>query len=195
MAQRQIVLIQGHPDPAGGHLDHALADVYAAGATEAGHSLAWLAPAAMELPFLHNQAEFNAPSDIAAVRQAQAAIADAAHLVIVYPLWLGTMPAVLKNFFEQVLRPGFALDEAKQSRGAQLLRGRSARIIITMGMPALAYRWWYGAHSLKSLERNILRFCGIAPVRATLFGMAGQTDQKAAQRHFSKVRALGRRGA
>ena len=38
------------------------------------------------------------------------------HLVIVFPLWLGDMPAVLKGFFEQVLRPGFAIGEAGQGR-------------------------------------------------------------------------------
>jgi hypothetical protein len=27
-----------------------------------------------------------------------------------------------------------------------------------MGMPAAVYRWFYRAHSLKSLERNILGF-------------------------------------
>ena len=39
-----------------------------------------------------------------------------------------------------------------------------------MGMPVLAYRWWFGAHSLKSLERNILKFAGIRPVKESLFG-------------------------
>jgi putative NADPH-quinone reductase len=38
MAKR-IVIIQGHPDPAGGHLCHALADAYAAGAR--GQGTAW----------------------------------------------------------------------------------------------------------------------------------------------------------
>lgn len=195
MSKRRILLIQGHPDPAGGHLDHALSDCYAEAAQASGHAVERLTPATMDLPFLRNQAEFSAPTEIPAVRNAQAAIARAEHLVIIYPLWLGTMPAVLKNFFEQALRPGFALDGEKQARAAQLLRGRSARIIITMGMPALAYRWWYGAHSLKSLERNILRFCGIAPVRATLFGMAGQSGKADTRRRFGTVKALGQRGA
>jgi hypothetical protein len=40
-----------------------------------------------------------------------------------------------------------------------------------MGMPGFFYRWFYRAHSLKSFERNILRFCGIGPVRATVVGL------------------------
>ena len=55
--------------------------------------------------------------------------------------------------------------------GRKLLGGRSARIVVTMGMPAFVYRWYFGAHSVKSLERNILRFAGIAPVCRSLVGM------------------------
>jgi putative NADPH-quinone reductase len=40
-----------------------------------------------------------------------------------------------------------------------------------MGMPVLLYRWYFGAHGPKSLERSILGFCGIGPIRESLFGM------------------------
>ncbi len=42
-----------------------------------------------------------------------------------------------------------------------------------MGMPALVYRWYFRAHSVRSLERNILGFVGIAPVNETLIGLTG----------------------
>ena len=76
-----------------------------------------------------------------------------------YPPWLGMMPALLKGFFEQAVRPGFAFKTGDRSWGS-LLKGRSARIVITTGMPALIYRWYFGAHGLKCLERSILRFVG-----------------------------------
>jgi len=61
---------------------------------------------------------------------------------------------------EQVARPGFAFGTAKgKGLPPKLLKGRSARVIVTMGMPALFYRWYYRAHSVKNLERNILAFC------------------------------------
>ena len=86
----------------------------------------------------------------------------------------GSMPALLKAFLEQVLRPGFAFGAAER-RGMpkKLLAGKSARIVVTMGMPAFFYRLYYRAHSLKSLERNILGFVGIKPVRVTLLGNVG----------------------
>jgi len=74
-----------------------------------------------------------------------------------------------------------------------LLKGRSARIVVTMGMPAWFYRLFYRAHSLKSLERNILKFCGIAPVRETLIGSveASEAKRKAA---LATLARLGREG-
>ncbi len=63
-----------------------------------------------------------------------------------------------------------------------------------MGMPALAYRWYFRAHSLKSLERNILKFAGIAPIRETLFGMVENADEKRRARWLDKMRALGAAG-
>jgi putative NADPH-quinone reductase len=50
------------------------------------------------------------------------------------------------------------------------LTGKSARVIVTMGMPAVIYRWFFMAHSLMSLERNILRFVGLKPIRHNIIG-------------------------
>ena len=83
------------------------------------------------------------------------------------------MPALLKGFLEQVAQPGFAIGTAKTDGfPAKLLSGRSARVVVTMGMPALIYRWYFRAHSVKALERNILGFAGIAPIHETLIGSA-----------------------
>src|SRR5690606_33809889 len=133
--------------------------------------------ARLEFPLLRTQADFEKGSPPPQIAAAQEAIRRAEHLVIVYPLWLGTMPALLKGFFEQVFRPGFA--HCTHVRGWQaLLKGRSARIVVTMGMPALVYRWYFGAHGLKSLRRGILSFVGIRPIRETLIGMMGVASEK-----------------
>jgi putative NADPH-quinone reductase len=75
----------------------------------------------------------------------------------------------------------------------KLLAGRSARIVVTMGMPALFYSAYYRAHSVKSLKRNILEFCGIAPVRTTLIGMV-EGRKQAREEWLAKLGALGTRG-
>jgi putative NADPH-quinone reductase len=191
---RNIVIIQGHPDAAGGHLCHSLADAYADGAAGAGHEIRRINVAGLAFSMLRTREEWldaaSASPDIAAAQQA---IAAADHIVIIYPLWLGTMPALLKAFLEQVLRPGFAIGEAKQGQTwAKKLKGKSARIIITMGMPALVYRWYFGAHSLRSLERNILAFCGIGPVRDSLVGLVENMSSDKSERWLEKMRRLGR---
>lgn len=101
-------VLDGHPDVASKGLCYALAEAYADGARTAGHQLRRIDVAALDFDFLRSQAEFEkgqAPPSIAA---AQRDIQWADHLFIVFPLWLGDMPAVLKAFFEQTLRPGFA---------------------------------------------------------------------------------------
>ena len=101
------------------------------------------------------------------------------------------MPAILKGFLEQLFRPGFAFDNSKPSLTPGRLKGKSARIIVTMGMPGFVYRWFFMAHSLKSLERNILRFVGIGPVRHTIIGNIEAAGN--ARAGLERVKSLGLR--
>ena len=75
-----------------------------------------------------------------------------------------------------------------------LLRGKSARVVVTMGMPAWLYRYFYLAHGLKSLERNILRFSGIRSIGETLIGSVEAIDDSARKKWLAKIRLLGNRG-
>lgn len=191
---RQIAIIQGHPSPDPDHFCHALAAAYARGCAAAGHEVREIRVAALDFPLLHTKAQWEHDPPPPAIQRSQETINWAQHLVIIYPLWLGTMPAVLKAFFEQVFRPGFAIGKAEGHRmWAKRLTGRSARIVVTMGMPAVVYRWYFGAHSLKSLERNILGFCGIGPIRESLIGMVEGSEARR-RRWLERLHALGRQG-
>ena len=189
-----ILIIQGHPDAAGGHLCHALAEAYVAGAKDAGHDVCLIDVARLSFDLMRSAEEFRSGVVRPDVASAQNDFLCANHVVLVYPLWLGTMPALLKGFLEQVLRPGFAFDYTGGGT-RQRLKGRSARIVITMGMPALIYRFYFGAHSLKSLERNILKFVGIRPIHETLFGGVETASAERRARWITHMRDLGRRAA
>ncbi len=192
---RRIAIIQGHPDPRGHHFGHALTDAYAKGAEAAGHVAQVIDVARLDFPLLRTKEDWESEAPPAAIRQAQQTIGWAEHLVIFFPLWLGTMPALLKAFLEQVLRPGFALTRAEAGTvGKKLLTGKSARIVVTMGMPAWVYRWYFRAHSLKSFERNILAFCGIGPIKESLIGMVEAPNPSHRQKWLEQMRALGREG-
>ena len=190
---RRIAIIQGHPDPRGDRYGHALARSYAEGAAAGGHEVRTIDLAQLEFPLLRSKEEWDTGVPPAAVRGAQDTIGWATHLVILYPLWLGTMPALLKAFLEQAFRPGFAIGRGGSgSSWRKLLTGKSARVVVTMGMPALVYRWFFRAHSLKSLERNILGFVGIGPIRETRIGTV-EASAASRERWLAKLRALGAR--
>ena len=188
----QILILNGHPDSRSKGLCGALADAYAEGAASGGHTVERLDIGALQFDLLRSQADFEtgtAPPDIVA---AQETIRRADHLVVVFPLWLGDMPALLKGFFEQTLRPGFAFTYRPSGLPQKHLGGRSARIVVTMGMPAFVYRWYFRAHAVKNLKRNILGFVGYAPVRDTIVGGVATAKPAAMARHFETMRALGR---
>jgi putative NADPH-quinone reductase len=192
---RRILIIQGHPDNSVPHLLHALAEAYAEGARDAGHEVRWTRVADLDFPLLRSQAQWEHGELPPALRQAQEDIGWAQHLVICFPLWLGDMPALVKGFLEQVARPGFAFKykEGSTPFTQKGLTGRSARVVVTMGMPALVYRWYFRAHSVTSLERNVLGFVGIAPVDETLVGMVANLQPADAAKWMKKLRALGAR--
>jgi putative NADPH-quinone reductase len=187
----EITIVQGHPDPEGRHLCHAMSDAYASGARDGGHSVKIIDVAKISFPLIRSEDDFvnhPPPPDIV---DAQAAISESQHIVFVYPLWLGTMPALMKGFLEQVFRYGYALEDRGNGRFRKLLKGRSARIIMTMGMPVVAYRHFFGAHSLKSFERNILKFSGIKPVRESLYGMVDDASDEKRKEWLAELYKLG----
>jgi putative NADPH-quinone reductase len=189
----RIVILQGHPDPDGARFLRALADAYAAGAKEAGHELRTIDIARLDFALLSTKADYDAGTPPPAIARAQRTIAWGEHLVFFFPLWLGTMPALVKGFLEQTLRPGFAMDKAKPI-WRPLLKGRSARLVVTMGMPEPVYRWYYLGHGLKGLERNVLKFVGISPVRETWIGGVDELGERGRAKWLAKLRALGTAG-
>lgn len=197
MDTQRIVLIQGHPDPLIHHLGHALADAYAEGAQAGGHEVRRIEVAYLDFPLLRTQQDWMSGNLPTTLQAAQNDIGWAQHLVLFFPLWLGDMPALLKGFLEQVARPGFAFKAGEGGNPFERkgLAGRSARVVVTMGMPALVYRWYFRAHSVRSLERNILGFVGIAPVHETLIGGVDQLGDAGVQKWQDKMRALGRKAS
>jgi putative NADPH-quinone reductase len=190
---RRIAVIQGHPDPEAHHLLHALANSYAEGASSAGHEVRRLEVAKFEFLLLRTQSEFETGGLPPGLVQAGEDLRWAQHWVFLFPLWHGTMPALLKGFLEHIFRPGFAMEYKKNGFPKRLLAGRSARIVVTMGMPVLLYRWYFGAYGLRSFERSMLSFAGIRPIRESLYGLALSDDKKRA-RWIADLRRHGERG-
>ena len=189
MDLRKILILDAHPGKAKSHFVHGLASAYAEAAKTAGHKVRRIDLARLDFPLLREPADWLEGRPPPTIAKAQGDVAWADHLVILYPLWLGDVPALLKGFLEQVMRPHFALEYRDKGLPKKLLAGRSARVVVTMGMPALFYRLVYGAHSVKSLERNILKFVGFKPVERTIVGMV--EDEKQRDKALAEMRQLG----
>src|SRR5690606_18547347 len=77
----KILIVLGHPDGAERHLCHALADAYAEGAQDGGHSVSLLELARMDIPFLTSQKEQEEGVVGPAISEAQDLIRAADHIV------------------------------------------------------------------------------------------------------------------
>jgi putative NADPH-quinone reductase len=190
---KRIAIIQGHPDPAGNHLLNAMADAYAEAARSAGHEVRRIEVAQLDFPLLRTQAEFETGELPAALVPARDDMRWAEHWLFLFPLWHGTMPALFKGFLEQIFRPGFAMAYQEKGFPKRLLAGRSARIVVTMGMPALLYRWYFGAFGVRGFERSMLGFAGIKPIHESFYGLTF-ADEKKRERWIQDMLRHGRRG-
>lgn len=192
---RSVCVINGHPHADPGHFCHAIAQAYSDGASEAGLTVRQLSIASIKPECLLNPGDFEIGPDDSAIIQAQEFILASDHLVIVFPLWLGTVPALLKAFFEQIARGGFLIGPTDKGRWPdQRMKGRSARVIVTMGMPRLAYRLWFLNAGVSNLKRLVLGLSGIRPVRQTTIGGIGELDDAVREQWLDRVREMGRRG-
>jgi putative NADPH-quinone reductase len=167
--KKNIVVIVGHPDS--NSYCASLAESYVKEATEKGHEIKLfkLGDANFD-PILHhgyNQRQELEP-DLVVIREA---ILWSSHLVIVYPIWWGSIPALLKGFFDRAFLPGYAFRYRKDSVWwDKLLAGRSAHLIVTMDTPPWYYRWIYKMPGHNQMKITILEWCGIKPIKITSFG-------------------------
>ena len=192
MAKR-ILVINGHPDPRSDRFCAALCEAYAAAAGAAGHEVRRLDLGMVEAPLLTAAEAFaQPPSDDLQI--VQAAMLRAQHLVIVFPLWLGGVPARLKALLEQIYRGGFGFEVHARGWDAKL-KGRSARLVVTMGMPGPIFRLLFGGHGVKALEKGVLWLSGYGPIRTSVVGAVEAIGAKGRGRWLARMRKLGARAA
>ncbi|MHC8348647.1 NAD(P)H-dependent oxidoreductase [Pseudomonas sp. RT4P38] len=166
---KRILVILGHPSS--DSFCGALAERYAQSALRAGHEVRQLFLGAMDFdPVLREGYQQAQPLE-ADLRRAQADILWAEHLTLVYPIWWGGVPALLKGFFDRVFLPGFAFKYREgKAFPDKLLHGRSAHLLVTMDTPPWYYRWVYRMPGLHQIRKTTLAFCGIEPKRTLTFG-------------------------
>lgn len=134
---RQLVVL-GHPSPTS--FNRAIAETYCAAVRECGQQ-----PMLRDLyaigfdPLLHadERAEIDIERrpDVAAelefVRSADA-------IVLIYPIWFGGPPAIIKGYIDRVLGAGFRAGALKAGRGHPLLAGKN---LLTLSSSATTLPW------------------------------------------------------
>ncbi len=188
--KKRILIINGHPDASPERLCAGLAEAYAQGARTAGHDIRRLDPGNLAFPFLRTAQAFTEAPPHPDIVAAQNDFLWAEHFLFVFPLWLGGPPALLKGFMEWIGCHEFLLGQGKGMMPKGRLANRSARILVTMGMPAPVYRLFFRAHGVKAFDRGILRIAGIKPVRTSYIGGVGASADRS-RRWIAAARGLG----
>ena len=189
---KRVLMILGTPK--GGSLCHALGEAFAQGARSEGHVVRQLKLGEMQFDPVLRQGYDQSQSLEPDLLEAQRQIHWAEHLVFVYPVWWGGLPALLKGFFDRVFLPGFAFRYRGQSQAwDKLLTGRTADLLVTLDTPPWYFRWIYGAPAHRQMVRTILGFCGIKTRRLTEFSPVRPSSEEQRQTWLRKAELLGTR--
>ena len=188
---KRILVVLGHPNS--DSFCGAIANSYMEGAKAAGHEVQRIAVGDLSFdPVLHqgyHTVQELEPDLVAG----QAAITWAQHVVFVYPIWWGAMPALLKGFIDRIFLPGFAFKYRKGSPlWDRLLTGRSAHLLVTMDTPPWYYRWVFRMPGHHQMKRTILEFSGIKPVAISSFGPIKSSSPQKREKWLARARAYGR---
>lgn len=194
---KKVLVILGHPRP--DSLSHALGQAYAEGACQ-NAEVQVLDVSQLEFALSYptrtaydNKVEGHLEPDL---QRAQADLQWADHLVFAYPQWWGGVPALLKGFIERVFLPGFAF---KYRPGSplpdQLLKGKTARLLVTMDAPSWWNRFVYRSAVHNAMLHPTLHFCGVKPVRISEFNVVRKSTPELRAKWLEQTRQLGRQEA
>lgn len=196
MASKKIYILLAHPTPDNfdATFSGALASTYEKAAREAGHEVVRCNLGQLSFdPILHRgykEIQELEPD----LKDVQKDMDWADHLVIIYPNWWNTMPALLKGLFDRMWLPGFAFNFDKiNHKVVQRLKGKTARVVIASGTyPAWKIRWLYGDFK-NEIQRGILEFAGIK-TKVTTFGPCEHVEGEQKRLWLEEIEYLGRKG-
>ncbi len=189
----RILIILGHPDS-----DSFCGEIsrrYKQAAESAGHKCKLIRLGDLEFNpvLLHGYKKRTELEPDLVMAIGEIKLAD--HLVFVYPTWWGNLPALLKGFIDRTFLPGITFSYRDNSlRWDKLLKGKSARLITTMDAPAFYYQLVYFSPGQRALRVATLNFCGVSPVKETIFGPVKTSTPTKREQWLKKVEKLAKTG-
>ncbi|MBN8538417.1 MAG: NAD(P)H-dependent oxidoreductase [Deltaproteobacteria bacterium] len=190
---KKILLIDGHPQS--DSFISSLCDRYFESAKAGGYEIKRLNVRDLvfdpNLKFGYKEIQQLEPDLIAS----QQLVLWCDHLVFAYPMWWGAMPALTKGYFDRSWLPGFAFKFQNSSPfWDKLLKGRSARILVTCDAPTIFNLFAYFNSPYTVTKKMIFAFCGFKPIRSThIGGVKGMSEVKR-KMWLNKMSELGSAG-
>jgi NAD(P)H dehydrogenase (quinone) len=158
---KKILVFLGHPDTESMCCE--FAESYAHGARDKGHEVRRKNLGDLQFdPILHKGYKViqELEPDLKALQED---MKWCDHLVIIYPSWWSTMPALLKGLFDRMWIPGFAFKFLPNGIGwHRLLKGRTATVFVTSDSRPILARFLFG-DNVNEIRDGILWFAGFSP--------------------------------
>lgn len=189
--EKNILIILGHPDKE--TYSGQVADSYQLGAEEAGHTVTRVNLGELQFdPILHKgykEIQQLEPDLI----DLQEKVKAADHIVIVYPNWWCTMPALLKGLFDRFWIPGFAFNFDKETKKLiKRLDKKTGRVIIVMGTHSPFKTWWQFGDYTNEIQYGILEFAGIK-TKVSAYGPCEKVSNTCRMDWLKEVANLGKK--
>lgn len=188
---KKILVLLGNPDA--DSFSGRMADAYAEGAAEAGHDVVRVNLGDLKFdPILHKGYKEiqKLEPDLVAL---QDHFKNADHIVVVYPNWWCTMPALLKGLFDRFWLPGFAFNFEKDTKKPiKLMKGKTARVVIVSGTQSPFMTWWKFGDYTNEIQYGILEFAGIK-TKVASFGPSERVAEPQKERWLKEIGLMGQR--
>ncbi|MCM5662135.1 NAD(P)H-dependent oxidoreductase [Galbibacter mesophilus] len=188
---KNVLIINGHPDKES--FNYALSAAYRNGASKTGVTLSQINIAELDfdpnLKFGYRKRTELEPDLVHAIDK----IKEADHIVWFFPMWWYSLPALMKGFIDRTFLPGITyLPLADKPLPEKLLKGKSARLIITADTPK-----WYDFLIMKrpaihQFKKGTLQFCGIDPVKTTYIAPIKNSTSDFRKEWLNRVASLGK---
>ncbi len=163
---KRIFILLGHPDD--DSFNATLAMEYERGALSAGHEVRRMNLGDMKFDPILRHGYRTIQELEPDLKMFQENVNWCEHLVIFYPTWWSTMPALLKGIFDRTWLPGFAFKFTGDFTWKKLQKGKTARVIVTSDNIPFA-QWLLFGDTTNEIARAILGFAGFR-VRVKKFG-------------------------
>lgn len=189
---KKILVLLGHPST--DSLCGNLADRYQAAAEDAGHEVARLNAGELSFdPILHKGPDHHQElePDLVTFRDN---IEWADHILLVYPNWLCSMPAVLKGLFDRTWLPEFAFrTDPETGKEEQLLTGKTARVIVLSGKYGPFASWWKFGDFTNEIQYGVFGMAGIKS-EVTALGPSENIDEGKKEQWIKQIEKLAAKG-